>query len=614
MGYPAEYEFCFIKNRTLTYNPDIEGPGVVISFIASGWLTVGIVLCNYLFVFDPHARPFRHSPATAQDGDKDTTWTPNPLDVLISNICANASKPLRTLLGRMIPTRLNRWLNKISTREKAEDAFRQCVMSLCDTQLLTGISMLLSGFSSLNDFDYMSLTSWLMVANLAWFSNLTHQCGLVFLRGYLYRNPNERMWRLFLMTVLFIGLASAMTPTIGAVVFDAYYGTQPSTPAVCFYNLEVVRALYADGDINQGSITGAQSFQISSIAITVLFMSFAVRMIKLFETSSRFVRLRIRAPIGRLLRRRLKSIISTSLNQRERGPGLRLRVYWFENILLASYLFLRIAADICTSVFADVAWLLLSAVFGTKQLAFQRDYLSQLGNDRLTFESSLDADDPESNRFDFGQVLPLMLLAGVGLATRQAFQSGRTRSQQEISTETTEFNAAKDSRSSSRDIYLDNVWLLPTLFNIGSALFLFFQLIVSSSGGNAASLFVSIAYSTTVVCVACGSIIMVGLAVSELPLGRWIIWGIAVQPLAAIAWLSAVVMTHGVSFGDREQLLVMGLRLLAFWGILVVQYAIICICICCCPRYPRKAILATVRPIETSAMSTSMAVPRLSTS
>lgn len=89
-------------------------------------------------------------------------------------------------------------------------------------------------------------------------------------------------------------------------------------------------------------------------------MSFAVRLIKLFETSSRFVRLRIRAPIGRVLRRRLKSIICTSLNQRERGPGLRLRVYWFENILLASYLFLRITADICTSVFADVRNELLS--------------------------------------------------------------------------------------------------------------------------------------------------------------------------------------------------------------------------------------------------------------
>jgi hypothetical protein len=108
----------------------------------------------------------------------------------------------------------------------------QCVMSLCDTQLLTGISMLLSGYSSLLDVEYMTLTSWLMVANLAWFSNLTHQCGLVFLRGYLYRNPNERRWRLGLMTLLFLGLACAMTPTIGAVVFDSYYGAQPSTPAV----------------------------------------------------------------------------------------------------------------------------------------------------------------------------------------------------------------------------------------------------------------------------------------------------------------------------------------------------------------------------------------------
>lgn len=224
-----------------------------------------------------------------------------------------------------------------------------------------------------------------------------------------------------------------------------------------------------------------------------------------------------------------------------------------------------------------------------------------------------------------------MLLAGVALATRQAFQLGRTKSQQDVSTETTEFDAAKDLRSSSfaptlvapseatsridhllsRDIYLDNVWLLPTLFNIGSAIFLFFQLIVSSSGGNAASLFISIAYSTTVVCVACGSIIMVGLAVSELPGGRWIIWGIAVQPLAAIAWLSAVVMTHGVSFGDREQLMVMGMRLLAFWGILVVQDAVLCICICCCPRYPRKAILATVNQAEPSTISASVAVPRL---
>ncbi|KAF2996351.1 hypothetical protein E8E14_000616 [Neopestalotiopsis sp. 37M] len=554
---------------------------VVISFIASGWLTVGIVLCNYLFVFDPEERPFRDATTSphesrTHDGDVDAIWTPNPLDVLISRLCRTISMPPRTMLGHLIPASLKDWLKRISTREKAEDAFRQCVMSLCDTQLLTGISMLLSGYSSLLDVEYMTLTSWLMVANLAWFSNLTHQCGLVFLRGYLYRNPNERMWRLLLMTVLFFGLASAMTPTIGAVVFDSYYGAQPSTPAVCFYNLEVVQALYADGGINQGSITGARSFQISSIATTVLFLSFAVRLIKLFETSSRFVRLRIRAPIGRMIRRWLRCAVKTRITQRGQGAGLFLRVFCFENVLIASYMFLHITADICTSVFADVAWLLLSAIFGTKQLAFQRDFLSQLGNDQLTFEPSVYAEH-EINRFDFGQVLPLMLLAGVALATRQAFQSGRSSSEVSVSTVTVALDGRKDTDLSaaestlippseapsriehllSRDIYLENVWLLPTLFNIGFAIFLFFQLIVSSSGGNAASLFISIAYSTAVVCIACSCIIMVGLVVDELSWGRCLIWGIAVQPLAAISWLSAVVMTHGVSFGDREQLMIL---------------------------------------------------------
>lgn len=34
MGNTTEYEFCFIKNRTLTYNADIEGPGVRIESIS----------------------------------------------------------------------------------------------------------------------------------------------------------------------------------------------------------------------------------------------------------------------------------------------------------------------------------------------------------------------------------------------------------------------------------------------------------------------------------------------------------------------------------------------------------------------------------------------------
>jgi lysylphosphatidylglycerol synthetase-like protein (DUF2156 family) len=110
--------------------------------------------------------------------------------------------------------------------------YEQCVIGLCDAQLLTGISILFSGFVSLYDYNHMTLSSWLMMTNLAWFSNLTHQYGLVFLRGYFYENHRERTWRVVLMTVLLVTLVCAWVPTAGAVVFDTRYGAQPTTPAL----------------------------------------------------------------------------------------------------------------------------------------------------------------------------------------------------------------------------------------------------------------------------------------------------------------------------------------------------------------------------------------------
>lgn len=56
-----------------------------------------------------------------------------------------------------------------------------------------------------------------------------------------------------------------------------------------------------------------------------------------------------------MLRRILRRYIATSLRERERRPRLRTRIFWLENPLLAIYIYLRIAADITTSVFSDVS-------------------------------------------------------------------------------------------------------------------------------------------------------------------------------------------------------------------------------------------------------------------
>ena len=78
-------------------------------------------------------------------------------------------------------------------------------------------------------------------------------------------------------------------------------------------------------------------------------------MMKLFERSSRFIRVRIRTPVGRVLRKAILRYVTTSLSERELRTRQGARTFWLVNPLLAIYLYLRIAADIATSIFSDVS-------------------------------------------------------------------------------------------------------------------------------------------------------------------------------------------------------------------------------------------------------------------
>ena len=217
-----------------------------------------------------------------------------------------------------------------------------------------------------------------------------------------------------------------------------------------------------------------------------------------------------------------------------------------------------------------------------------------------------------NSRFDFGQILPLVLLGGVVISTRQAFQFGRlsapfTTTDNNIPLTDTAKNSRQSSLASTlvpasettsrldrllcRDVYVDNVWLLPTLLNVGAGIFLFFQSIASSGGETAVSLIRSLFYAFAVISMACGAIIVIGLAVADLRWGRCLVWSTAVQPLAAIIFLIFQVMKHRVSFGNMDQFLIMIYGFLGFCVFLALQYAIICICICRCLRWPRRTLL-----------------------
>lgn len=121
--------------------------------------------------------------------------SPNPLDVLVTKYTSY----LRVLKG--------------FTGSLAENSFHKCILSLADAQLITGISILVSGYMSLKHDKGLSAYHWKMVVSLAWFSSVAHLSALTFLRSYLAKHPAGRLWRLTSMLFLLILLLVGLFPT-----------------------------------------------------------------------------------------------------------------------------------------------------------------------------------------------------------------------------------------------------------------------------------------------------------------------------------------------------------------------------------------------------------------
>lgn len=115
---------------------------------------------------------------------------------------------------------------------------------MSDFQLITGLSILISGFTQLP--TGISAYHWQRLVQLAWFSSVTHLCCLTTLKNYFKRNALGYFWRLPGMIILVIMLIVALIPT-GQYAWssDTYlYGQieendirpQPTDYAICFFN------------------------------------------------------------------------------------------------------------------------------------------------------------------------------------------------------------------------------------------------------------------------------------------------------------------------------------------------------------------------------------------
>lgn len=225
---------------------------------------------------------------------------------------------------------------------------------MCDIQILTGIGMLCSGFIVLPSMAIQSF-DWAVIVQLTWFSNLTHQSGMIFMRSELHSKgrQRERYWRVFLMSVLAILLVVAMIPLAGFTWMDhalRNYANSwsdyswPAKPAICLYDTTFQQGSSQDpsGYLNTNFMT-----TLTSIVIVVL--SFSTRLVKFFNTSSTFVQLYLRSTAARICRKLVMKVDQLSSTNGLNGTLLLV------NPFLAMYMLLRFAADFYTSTFSDVS-------------------------------------------------------------------------------------------------------------------------------------------------------------------------------------------------------------------------------------------------------------------
>lgn len=357
-------------------NLDVSGTGVVVGYTVNAGIVVMIIVVNYLLTFQPEMDPFLpDQPGALPRAD----FKPNPIDKLVI-------KSIREKF-RIRP--------KLSQR--VEEALVKCVLYTSDLQILTGLSILISGFVQMP--CGISRYHWKILVYLAWFSSLTHFGCLSFLRNYLFNHPAERTWRLFFMTIIAVMLMFALVLTGLA---NNTYG--PSYHGIDYYGDPIICAF------QQAARTYRNNMPFDNMVLSIMFLvvGLFVRLFKLSQELSVSITARIRKPCSERAVRLLARVRAWSKIHESPTGMKRLLVY---RPLLACFLLVRIAVDLYSSMLGEVLWIIISFSWGLIQLIQTRK--SAYGGE---------------NDWSFGQVVPVVLIGAPLLTFYEFFYPGERNS------------------------------------------------------------------------------------------------------------------------------------------------------------------------------------------
>ena len=172
--------------------------------------------------------------------------------------------------------------------ERWTKALEAAVLTFSDQQVITGIAILISGYSQLR--VGLAVYYWQLVVDLAWFSSVTHLTTLTCLRYYFRERRGLKILRLICMAVM-AGMLSCALATTG------YLGDNDFTydyPAWCLFHRTQLKMATGGHVVNGtyhlvGDEWGQYHYYNSAYVVLVLpflLVSYGTRIIQLFPFES----------------------------------------------------------------------------------------------------------------------------------------------------------------------------------------------------------------------------------------------------------------------------------------------------------------------------------------
>ena len=341
---------------------------VIIGFMLSAYLTLTLVIIHYLI---------------------DRRQQRNSVD--------------KAFLDFVVPKALT--IQSEDTSERWTRAFDAAVLFLGDTQVVTSIAIILSGYVQLP--CGLSAYHWEIVVDLAWFSALTHLTALTSLRHYFQHRPAMALWRVLFMGITLILLSSALQPTgyvpqtpedvdpaLQYVSTVASFRNFVASPAICLLNghrrAELAKSLFLASDSSLPLNKAEPPFNTVLILVSIAYLvtSYITRIIRLSKSAADTANRWFRTAPMKLLCEAYKSAGTRYIRSRNLA-----RLY--KGFLVVCITLSETMYEIGNSMLWEILWLIAALLWGTLRLILHRNHSSLIGEDT----------------WGFGQVLAILLSA-----------------------------------------------------------------------------------------------------------------------------------------------------------------------------------------------------------